>query len=55
MLNLKVDKLQATVTQNRQQIETLTTQLKENAAQLQKVNAQLEMSKPAAKVVVNKP
>ncbi len=38
-----------------QQIQTLTAQLKENAAQIQKANAQLEMNKPAAKVVVNKP
>ena len=55
MLNLKVQDLRATVTQQQQQIETLTTQLKENAAQIQKANAQLEMDKPAAKVVVNKP
>jgi len=55
MLNLKLEKLQATVMQNQQQIETLKIRLKEQAAQIQKVNAQLEMSKPAAKVVVNKP
>jgi hypothetical protein len=55
MLNLKVQKLQATITQQQQQIEMLTAQLKENAAQIQKANAQLEMSKPAAKVVVSKP
>jgi hypothetical protein len=55
MLNLKVQDLRATVTQQQQQIETLTAQLKENAAQIQKANAQLEMNKPAAKVVVNKP
>jgi len=47
MLNRKVEELQATVAQ-------LTQQLKEQAAQIQKVSAQLEMSKPAAKVVVNK-
>jgi hypothetical protein len=47
-LNLKVEKLEATVVQ-------LTAQLKEQADQIQKVSAQLEMSKPAAKVVVNKP
>jgi hypothetical protein len=52
-LNLKVEKLQATVTQQQKQIETLTTQLKEQAAQIQKVSAQLELSKPAAKTVVN--
>jgi len=55
MLNLKVQNLQVTATQNQQQIEMLTAQLKEQAAQIQKVNAQLEMNKPAAKVVVNKP
>jgi Tfp pilus assembly protein FimV len=55
MLNVKVQDLRATVTQQQQQIETLTAQLKENAAQIQKANAQLEMNKPAAKVVVNKP
>jgi plastocyanin len=54
-LNLKVQSLQATITQNQHQIETLTAQLKEQAAQIQKVNAQLEMRKPAAEVVVNKP
>jgi hypothetical protein len=55
MLNLKVQNLRATVAQQQQQIEMLTTQLKENAAQIQKANAQLEMDKPTAKVVVNKP
>jgi hypothetical protein len=55
MLNLKVQNLRATVTQQQQQIETLTARLKEQAAQIQKASDQLEMSKPAAKVVVNKP
>ena len=55
MLNLKVQNLRATVSQQQQQIETLTAQLQENTAQIQKANAQLEMSKPEAKVVVNKP
>ena len=32
---------------------TLTTQLKEQAAQIQKVSAQLEASKPAPQVVKN--
>jgi hypothetical protein len=48
MLNRKVQELEATVAE-------LRGQLKEQAAQIQKVSAQLEMSKPAAKVVVNKP
>ena len=55
MLNLEVQNLEATITQQQQQIETLTAQLKEQIAQIQKVNAQLEMSKPAAKIIVNKP
>src|SRR5207249_3721168 len=55
MLDAKVQNLKATVTQQQQQIETLTAQLKEQAAQIQKASAQLEMSKPTAKVVVNKP
>ncbi len=51
----KVEELQATVAQQQKGMEVLTAQLKEQAAQIQNVNAQLEMSKPAAKVVVNKP
>ena len=51
----KVEELQATVAQQQKGMEVLTAQLKEQAAQIQKVSAQLEVSKPAAKVVVNKP
>jgi hypothetical protein len=54
-LNLKVEKLQATVGQQQKQIETLTTQLREQAAQIQKVSAQLEVSKPAPRTVLNNP
>jgi hypothetical protein len=54
MLNLEVQELEITLAQRQQQIENLTTQLKEQVAQIQKVNAQLEMSKPAAKMIVNK-
>ena len=43
-----VEELKATVAQQKSQIDTLT-------AGLQKVSAQLEMSKPASKVVANKP
>jgi cell division protein FtsB len=53
MLNLKVEKLQATVAQQHKQIETLTAPLKAQAAQIQKVSAQVEMSKPAPQVVNN--
>ena len=34
---------------------TITAQLKEQAAQIQKVSAHLEMSKPATSVVLNNP
>ena len=36
-------------------MEVLTAQLKEQAAQIQRVSAQLEVSKPVPQVVVNKP
>jgi len=55
MINRTVENLEATIAQQLQQLETLTTQLKEHAAQIQKVNAQLERRKPAPKVIVNKP
>jgi uncharacterized coiled-coil protein SlyX len=55
MLNDKVEKLQATVAQQQKQIETLTAQLREQAAQIQKVSALLEVNKPASQVVLNKP
>jgi hypothetical protein len=51
----KVEELQATVSQQQKGMEVLTAQLKEQAAQIQKVSAQLETSKPAPKVVVNTP
>jgi hypothetical protein len=50
-----IETLQATITQQQQQIQTLTAQLKENAAQIQKANAQLEMNQSTATMVVNKP
>jgi hypothetical protein len=55
VLDLKVQNLRATVSQQQQQIETLTAQLKENTALIQKANTELEMNKPSARVVVNKP
>jgi Chaperone of endosialidase len=53
--NKKVQDLEAKVAQQQKGMEVLTAQLKEQAAQIQKVSAQLEMSKPAAKMVVNEP
>jgi len=57
----KVEELEATVAQQRKDFkaaiakleETLTAQLKEHAAQIQKVSAQLETSNPASQVVNN--
>jgi hypothetical protein len=51
----KVEEQQASISQLKREVHTMVAQLKERAAQIQKVSAQLEMSKPAAKVVVNKP
>jgi len=48
VLNRKGDAVEAIVAE-------LRDQLKEQAAQIQKVSAQLEVNKPAPKVVVNKP
>ena len=53
MLNLKVENLQATVAEQKKQIDVLTVELKEQASQIQKVSAQLEMSKPAPQAVLN--
>jgi hypothetical protein len=50
----KVEDLQATVAQQQKGMEILTAQLKEQAAQIQKVSAQVEMTKPATKTVANK-
>ena len=51
----KVEELQATVAQQQKGMEVLTAQLKEQAVQIQKVSAQIEMSKPAPQVVANTP
>jgi len=48
----KVQDLEGTVAQQQKGMEVLTAQLKEQAAQIQKVSAQVEMGKPATKVVV---
>ncbi len=49
-----IAELKATVAQQAKGMEVLTAQLREQAAQIQKVSTQVEMSKPAAKVVANK-
>jgi uncharacterized coiled-coil protein SlyX len=49
----KVQDLEATVIQQQKGMEVLTAQLKEQAAQIQKVSAQLELNKPAPRTVAN--
>jgi hypothetical protein len=44
---------QATVAQQQKEIQALTTQLKQQASQIQKVSAQIEVSKPAPQTVLN--
>ena len=51
----RVEEQQASISQLKSEMQTMVVQLKEQAAQIQKVSAQLEMSKPAVKVVVKKP
>jgi hypothetical protein len=45
--------LEATVERQQKGMEVLTAQLREQAAEIQKVSAQLEVSKPAPQVVNN--
>ena len=60
----KVEEQQATITQQckdfeaaiaqqQKEMKTLTATVKEQASQIQKVSAQLEMSKPAQQTVLN--
>jgi endosialidase-like protein len=51
----KVEEQQASIAELRSTVGVLTAQLKEQAAQIQKVSAQIEVNKPAPQVVVNKP
>ena len=51
----KVEEQQASIGQLKSEMQTMVAQLKEQAAQIQKVSAQLEVNKPAPQVVTNKP
>ncbi|PYJ93442.1 MAG: hypothetical protein DME62_08830 [Verrucomicrobia bacterium] len=51
----KVEEQGATITELKKEIGSLTATVKEQAAQIQKVSAQVEMSKPTPKVVTNMP
>jgi len=46
--------LKSTVALQQKEMQGLTAQLKEQAAQIQKVSAQLEASKPTPKVIANR-
>jgi trimeric autotransporter adhesin len=50
-----IAELKSTVAQQQKGLEVLAAQLKEQAAQIRKVSAQLEVNKPAPQVVANKP
>ncbi len=49
----KVEIQQATIAELKKGMTALTAQLKEQGAQIQKVSAQIDMSRPAPRVVVN--
>ena len=49
----KVEQLEATAAQQQKEIKALTASLKEQAVQIQKVSAQVELNKPAAQMAVN--
>jgi len=51
----KVEEQQASISQLKSEMQTMVAQLKEQGAQIQKVTAQLEVSKPAPQVVATKP
>jgi trimeric autotransporter adhesin len=51
----KVEEQQASISQLKGEMQTMVAQLKEQAAQIQKVSAQLEVNKAAPQVVANKP
>jgi hypothetical protein len=49
------DEFRAAIGKQRKEMETVVSQLKQQAAQIQKVSAQIELRKPGSKVVVNEP
>src|SRR5438477_7457787 len=51
----KVQQLQANAVQQQSDIQALATTVREQGAQIQRVNAQLAISKPKARVVANDP
>ena len=54
-LKCKAAKQETTIAELKEGVGVLTAQLKEQAAQIQKVSAKVEMTKPASRLVANKP
>jgi uncharacterized coiled-coil protein SlyX len=54
-LKATVAKQEAIIAQQQKGMEILTAALKDQAAQIQKVSAQIEMTKPAPQVVISTP
>jgi uncharacterized coiled-coil protein SlyX len=54
-LKCKAVKQETTIAELKEGVGVLTAQLKEQAAQIQKVSAKVEMTKPASRLVANKP
>ena len=50
-----IAELKSTVAQQQKGMEAVTAQLKGQAAQIQKVSAQIELDNPAPRMAVNKP
>ena len=50
----KVEQLEATAAQQAKEISTLSSALKEQAVQIQKVSAQVEMNRPSPQMAINK-
>jgi len=50
-----ITELKSTIARQQEAMEVVTAQLKEQAAQIQKVSAQFEVSKAGSQVVINKP
>ena len=51
----RVEEQQASISQLKGEMQTMVAQLKEQATQIQKVSAQVQVNNPAPQVVVNKP
>jgi hypothetical protein len=51
----KVEELEGTVAQLRKDVGTIVARLKEQDSQIQRVSDQIEVGKPAPKVVLNNP